>query len=138
VRELVLVIDDECAASARAFVQGWLEEAGTGEDESFDMLLALNEAVGNACRHAFPDGQAGEVTIRCDRNGSELLLTVSDEGEGFDFRPEMFEMPDALSQRGRGFFMMRELTDSVNVNSDRLGTIVTLRRRVSVPVRNDR
>jgi anti-sigma regulatory factor (Ser/Thr protein kinase) len=39
---------------------------------------------------------------------------------------EMFEMPDPMSSRGRGFFLMRELTDLVEVHSTPSGTTVML------------
>lgn len=126
-RELVLVSDQTAAATARRFASESLVGEGLSEGETFDILLALNEAVANACRHAYPTFK-GEITIRCGREGDEFVLTVSDDGKGFDFSAEMFEMPEPMSPRGRGFFLMRELMDKVEIHTDGFGTMVTLRR----------
>lgn len=126
-RELVLVSDQTCAAQARRFASECLAGEGLAEGEIFDILLALNEAVANACRHAYPTFK-GEITIRFGRERNEFVLTVSDNGQGFDFTPEMFEMPEPMSPRGRGFFLMQELMDKVEIHTDGFGTMVTLRR----------
>jgi anti-sigma regulatory factor (Ser/Thr protein kinase) len=126
-RELILDTDDACAADARRFALECLKEGGFSEMETFDVLLAVNEAVANACRHAYP-GRGGRITLRCGLDGTEFVITVSDEGKGFSFDDSMFEMPDPLAAQGRGFFLMSSLMDTVQVHSDGLGTVVTMRR----------
>jgi anti-sigma regulatory factor (Ser/Thr protein kinase) len=129
-RELTLTSDESCAGMARDFAARCMEDEGISESEAFDMLLALNEAVTNACRHAFAGNSGGEIRVNCGRRGREFTLTVSDSGGGFKFNDDMFEMPDPLSMRGRGFFLMKELMDNVDVRSGGIGTVVSLRRRV--------
>ncbi len=53
--------------------------------------LIVNELASNAMKHAFPDGQEGEIRIAFRRDGDDgYLLSVADNGkglpEGFDFR----------------------------------------------------
>ncbi len=55
--------------------------------------LILNELLSNAYKHAFPGGQAGEISIRLRRlSDGMLLLNFSDNGvgvsEGFDLRQQ--------------------------------------------------
>lgn len=128
---MILEIDENCAAGARTFVAECLAEFGVPDEPSFDILLALNEAVGNACRHAYAGASGGTITIRCEVDGEQLMLSVSDRGKGFTFDPDMFEMPDPLSSRGRGFFMMQELMDEVEINTDEVGTSVIMRSTVA-------
>lgn len=136
-REIVLATDGTCAAKARDFASACLDRAGVGGEDAYDILLALNEAVANSCRHA---GEHGSVilTVTCDVSGERFTIQIRDNGSGFDFSETMYEMPEPLSQGGRGFFLMRELMDSVDVESDGFGTVVTLGRTVKVGDRSSR
>lgn len=44
--------------------------------------LIINELVGNALKHAFPDGRAGKVEVELSSAGPTLVLTVEDDGVG--------------------------------------------------------
>jgi len=56
-------------------------------DAAIPLALIANEAVTNACKHAFPDGRAGEVEVRLGRDpDGTLLLTVRDDGAGLPTR----------------------------------------------------
>jgi two-component sensor histidine kinase len=46
------------------------------------MVLAVNELVVNALRHAFPAGRSGAVSVNIDTNGGELCVVVEDDGVG--------------------------------------------------------
>jgi PAS domain S-box-containing protein len=52
--------------------------------------LILNELVANCLKHAFPDEQAGELTVTLTQEEDHVCLTVKDDGCGFpeqlDFR----------------------------------------------------
>ncbi len=65
-------------------------------DHAEQVLLLVKEAVSNAHRH----GQAAHIEIRCERVGSALQLTVSDDGRGF--------VPDNVTGPGYGLRSMRE------------------------------
>ena len=62
-----------------------------GVDSAMPCGLIINELVSNSLKHAFPEGEGGEIKISMHSiNGSEIELTVSDNGVGFpediDFR----------------------------------------------------
>ncbi len=52
--------------------------------------LIVNELVTNSMKHAFPDGEKGEINIEFHKQEDEFILLVSDTGVGFpeeiDFR----------------------------------------------------
>ena len=52
--------------------------------------LLLNELVSNACKHAFVNGQRGQITITIRPDGDQIQMSVADNGTGlppgFDYR----------------------------------------------------
>lgn len=52
--------------------------------------LILNELISNALKHAFPAGRPGRIEIRMERQGSEYLLTVQDNGIGLPADRDIF------------------------------------------------
>jgi len=46
------------------------------------IVLAVNELVVNALRHAFPNGRCGAVSVNITRDGRELRVVVADDGVG--------------------------------------------------------
>jgi two-component sensor histidine kinase len=69
------------------------------------LLLAVNELVLNAMRHAFPDGRAGSVVIRLGRTGGQLHLVVTDDGVGLP--------PDYPAAQGFGMKLVEMMASKV-------------------------
>lgn len=131
-RELVLSNDASSVPEARHFVGDFLRTLPLKEVDAFDILMALNEAVANAHRHAQPPSGIGHIKVSVGLKNEVLLISVSDDGPGFDYRPQMKELPDPFASKGRGFFLMNELMDGVDVRSGRSGTTVHLTRSIRV------
>ena len=127
-REIILTNDASSVPEARKFVGDFLRTLSIREVDAFDILMALNEAVSNAHRHAKPPNGRGRIQVGVGVEGMMLVITVSDDGPGFKYKPDMAELPDPLAARGRGFFLMNELMDEVDVDSDQEGTRVHLVR----------
>ena len=51
------------------------------------LALLFNEIIGNAIKHAFPDGRQGRLTIRVERVERKLQITVADDGIGLRHAP---------------------------------------------------
>ncbi len=99
----------------------WLQAVGANEDELFDITLSASEAATNAVEHAYGAHEASFV-VRCEHDGQEVTVTVRDIGRWRTVRPQ---------GGGRGLEIMRALVDSVTIDSDRLGTVVTMTKRLS-------
>jgi serine/threonine-protein kinase RsbW len=101
------------------------------EDESdLDIEIALREALINAVVHGnreHPDKRV-YVTCRCTEEG-ELLLTVRDEGQGFDHHAVLDPTApeNILSVCGRGIYLMRALMDEIRFEGG--GTAVNMRKK---------
>jgi two-component sensor histidine kinase len=46
--------------------------------------LIINEVLTNSVRHGFPDGRDGAIGIAARTEGSRAILTLEDDGVGFD------------------------------------------------------
>ncbi|WP_210497362.1 sensor histidine kinase [Microvirga antarctica] len=51
------------------------------------LALLLNELVGNAVKHAFPDGRKGVLTVEIRNRGDRIHIVVDDDGVGIDHAP---------------------------------------------------
>ncbi|TGL64007.1 sensor histidine kinase [Leptospira sarikeiensis] len=51
-------------------------------DRAMPLGLILNELVTNALKHAFFEGEAGEVSVRLEQDDKNIILSVSDSGKG--------------------------------------------------------
>jgi two-component sensor histidine kinase len=60
-----------------------MEDAFVSIDTATTCGLIVNELVSNALKYAFPEGRAGELSVRLRHDtGGEISLTVSDDGIG--------------------------------------------------------
>jgi serine/threonine-protein kinase RsbW len=87
-----------------------------------DYVLAVNEIVTNAVRHAGGHGRVRlwtqDGTIRCE---------VSDEGGGIPAEQlNGRELPPSYAVSGRGLWLARHLCDAVNVVTGPAGTTIQL------------
>lgn len=128
-REMVLRGEPASTNEGRSFVASFLSQCKVDDDEAFDILLAVTEAIGNAIRHGCPD-RDGRIAIRCEFDQGHLQVEVSDDGDGFIFTKEMAELPDPTASSGRGFFLMHELIDDVIIDSSADGTTIRMRHRL--------
>lgn len=69
------------------------------------LMLAVNEMVVNALRHACPDGRAGMVRIQATALDRELCVIVADDGVGLP--------PDYAKGRGYGMKLVRAMVEQI-------------------------
>ena len=128
-RELVLPNEPARIAEVRRFVAAYLADVRAPVDMSSEILLAVGEAAGNACRHGQRQGGISEIRIRCTTDRHSVSITVADDGVGFDLREvNARKLPDRFASGGRGLFLMRELMDEIEIDTSPTGTIVKLTR----------
>lgn len=92
-----------------------LERFHYGEDASFAIKLALEEALTNAVKHGNMDDPGKQVTVRFAVNAEKAVVVVRDEGPGFEpeqvpdcTHPERLPLPN-----GRGIMLMKSYMDEV-------------------------
>jgi len=76
------------------------------------VVLATHEAMVNSNRHG-----GGVTRAAAGLDGAHLVVEVCDHGHGFDF-PKSPEVPDIGAERGRGLYLIGQLsTDAVVVRA---------------------
>jgi anti-sigma regulatory factor (Ser/Thr protein kinase) len=102
----------------RVATRALAEENGFA-DRANDLVLALDEMMANAAEHGRPP-----ITVSGWYDG-RLVLTVADTGRGFDFPSILREHPPVmLGRRGRGLWIIRQVTDHAEVDVTAAGTTV--------------
>jgi serine/threonine-protein kinase RsbW len=119
------------------FIQLFMEKVGTSKEAEEEIEIAIYEALANAVIHGNHENQEKQVHVacRCSMDG-EVLISVRDEGEGFDSRvvPDPTEAQRLLLTHGRGLHLMKALMDEVSFEEN--GTVVRMRKRMKPLDRN--
>ena len=118
----------------RNFVAEVARQGGFSDREIYSLKLAADEAASNIIEHAYEGIPNGDIQISCDMRGSDLIITLHDNGKPFN--PSRVKKPDLkadLSERqigGLGIYLMRKLMDDVRYESTPgAGNLLTMRKR---------
>ncbi|WP_232663476.1 ATP-binding protein [Pseudonocardia sp. TRM90224] len=121
--------DAEQLSVIRHQLARWLEPLQLTEEETADVVLAVDEAAANAVSHAYrgnrPDGPA-TVELTLWTEPGTLSIEVVDHGH---WRPPA---PDPETG-GRGIPLMSTISESVLIRFDERGSRVLLRHRIPDP-----
>jgi anti-sigma regulatory factor (Ser/Thr protein kinase) len=113
------------------FIRLFMGKIGTAREAEEELEIAIHEALANAVIHGNRENRMKQVHVACRcRMDGEVLVTVRDEGEGFDSRsvPDPSEAQRLLLTHGRGLHLMRALMDEVSFEEN--GTVVRMRKRM--------
>ena len=119
--ELKLPGQPEYLLVARLATSGVGLRAGLTVDDIEDLKVAVAEACTNVINHAFAENVSPDkrrIQLRMTTAKGEMTVEVEDEGLGFD--PEELERGrrnGLEGEGGLGFGLMRELTDSIRIES---------------------
>ena len=124
--ELTLAADPLVLGLLRRRMMRFLEVAGAGEVDRFEITLGVCEAASNAIEHAYGPGDA-DFGVEASVTEGQVTVAVTDSGNWRDAREPVGELPGA---RGRGLRIIEGLMDTVDVSRGERGTTVTMRRRL--------
>ena len=97
--------------------------------------LAVEEAVVNVMRYAYPKGTKGEIRINANASDDKLTFEISDRGKPFD--PTAAKKPDitlSAKQRpigGLGIFLMRQFMDNINYKRENGCNVLSMTKDIS-------
>ena len=107
---------------------------GFDEESLFWIGMSLREAVTNAIQHGNGLEESKRVGVRFLMSPERLVISVCDQGKGFDIN----ELPDPLASEnllrpsGRGVFYIRSFMDEVKYSlSPGCGFQVTMQKKLN-------
>jgi serine/threonine-protein kinase RsbW len=119
-----MAADTASLREAMEFVRTGALEASLPEARIGELDLLVEEIFMNVCRHAYPDGKQGVVTLGYSVPApGELSVEVADQGA--EFNPLTAAPPDVtlnLQSRpigGLGIFLVKTLASSITYRRDR-------------------
>lgn len=115
--ELVMRNDTADILLMAEFIDGVCDKYQLPMDIGFSLNLALEEAVANVMKYAYPEGEVHDIVLSVKLTDNRLMFKLIDTGKPFD--PTI--VPDAdvnLSAEerqigGLGIFLVRQIMDSV-------------------------
>jgi len=134
-RSLVLPNDTQEVPRLNAFVEEVCRNTGFDEDTVAKIKVAVEEAVVNVMKYAYPEGQSGDVTIEAASNDLRLKFTIIDSGKPFD--PTVQTAVDTTlpaKEReigGLGIHIIRQNMDSINYERMDNLNVLTLRKDIN-------
>jgi sigma-B regulation protein RsbU (phosphoserine phosphatase) len=96
----------------RAEVRKQALAAGCDERAAHDITMAVDEACQNVIRHAYGAERKGDIVLRIDREGKELVFSLLDFAPRIDPAKVKPRDLDDVRPGGLGTFLIREVMDS--------------------------
>jgi len=95
------------------------KKLGVSDEVYGKILISTVEAVNNAILHGNKGDRNKMVTVIISADGNALEITVTDEGEGFEYGnlPDPTDPNNIENLHGRGVFLMSKLADAIEYNS---------------------
>jgi serine/threonine-protein kinase RsbW len=110
---LTIESDKKELVKVEAFLRNIFESKQLPEDSFNKVLLCISEAVINSIEHGNRNtkGKKVSVVVNCQEN--DMVVEVTDEGEGFDFDriPDPTADENIKKERGRGIFIIRSVSN---------------------------
>lgn len=105
-----------------------------GKSLASKLRLAVEEAVVNVIKYAYPSGRHGSIHVAFMTDGRQLKITITDTGVSFD-PTTIAKVDTSLSAKerkigGLGVFLVREIMDSINYERVDDRNILTLTKKL--------
>lgn len=122
VKTMCVPCDPSYMSETRRCVAEMLSELSLPRETTYDLVLALGEALGNAFDHGGGAlGEDGSVTVTVGVYRDRIVMEVSDCGCGCSFN-QGDSLPVPSETRGRGIRLMLMLADSIEIKPKQTGT----------------
>ena len=97
-----------------------LNEKDVNEDIVFDIHVAFEEALRNAMVHGNASDPAKKVTVETEIDDNSVIITIEDEGSGFNSNdlPDPTHDENLLKEGGRGVYLMKHLMDELRYENN--------------------
>ena len=135
-KSIVLTNDIQQVPRLNDFVKEVCETVEMSHEDTLKMKVAIEEAVVNVMKYAYPAGTTGDVTVEAASNDVRLKFTIIDSGKPFDPTVQA-DVDTTLSAKDRrigglGIHIIRQYMDSINYERMDNLNVLTLRKKLQV------
>jgi len=102
------------------YVEDFSASHSIDKDVYGNLLIAALEATNNAIMHGNQLIESKNVELTFAKDDNKVVLTVSDEGPGFDYKslPDPTAPENIENVNGRGVFLMSKLSDKIEFENN--------------------
>ena len=124
--KLKLISKTDSLNLVEKFVDDFSARLNIDQDVYGNLLIAALEAANNAITHGNKLEESKYVELALTTDENIILLTVKDEGTGFDYTsiPDPTSPENMENMSGRGVFLMSKLSDKIDFEKN--GSIVKM------------
>lgn len=103
-----------------SFIDNAKDHFQLDDDIYGNIMIAVTESVNNAISHGNGNNPSKNVNLKLDVIDQKLVVEITDEGQGFDYR----DLPDPTAPEnidkpgGRGIFLMKHLCDEIQFHDN--------------------
>ena len=116
-KKLVMRNDIADIALLAEFIENLCEENNLPMDVCFNLNLAMEEAVSNVMKYAYPKNEKHEIILNVNKNENGFIFELSDTGKLFDpTKKEDADITLSAEERpigGLGIFLIKKIMESV-------------------------
>ena len=128
-----LIIINSCTEKIYETIEGILSQLSARRiptDLFYDVKLILSELFVNAFIHGNKQDPSKKITVQYSIGEKKLILTIGDEGSGFDYKNMRDPASDenVIKMSGRGLFLVKHLSDNINFNEK--GNVITIEKNL--------
>ncbi len=124
----------------REFVGAAARSFGFSEEETGNIVLAVDEACTNIIKHAYQYATDKEIEINITQDNGSFEIRIYDNGKSFDpstvHAPDLKKYIDHRQRGGLGVYLMKRLMDRVEYNftSGKRNEVRLIKFRPGTPV----
>jgi serine/threonine-protein kinase RsbW len=116
----ILVIKSDISELEKVedFIIGIFAENNVSEKNFNKTYLCVSEAVINAIKHGNKNDLHKKVSIVADCIGTEIIIQIEDEGEGFNINEvkDPTQKENIKKESGRGIYIIKNLSKKIEYN----------------------
>ena len=133
-KSIVLLNDMQELPKLTAFVNDICQTVGLDDTISMQIKVAIEEAVVNVMKYAYPPDTRGDLTVEAASNEICMKITIIDSGKPFDptVQADVDTTLPANERRigGLGIHIVRQHMDSINYERVDNLNVLTLRKKI--------
>lgn len=115
--EITVPADNEILEIVAKVVSKMARIAGFGDEDIFNIELAVDEACTNVIMHAYEKDSSKNFTVICYYDKESFTIEVQDHGKRFHFEavpePEVASRIEDQKVGGLGIYLIRRIMDEV-------------------------